>query len=802
LKPEINLQSLLKKRSGLISFLILFLVSIALVAPYYPRFLAEPIVGGVDGDAHFRVVEYYAQHIFPQIYGFVPNANAGFPWPIAYPPLSSMLLAGIFQVTTIDMLVFKLIFIALLALTPWLFSRVYLAIDNNKFRGLAAGLFYTVYVAGAVETTGPNFFGTILNGIYPQLLGFVVFLIWLKLLVEQSHALPNLKITIAFTLLYLSNVHLAEAAVVIWLVRFLFAVYELQDKRGIIINYLKFGLLSLGLGAFWLLPLFSTAQFFQAVTLQSVPTNHPAINIGIIGWGGFLISAVVTFSCIHRRIYKPLVQVNIALLALVLISILPINLLLPGLPIQPIRIIEVPIILSLLNIPILCEILVGFAKNRLIHILLTLSVLSIAFVVNRPYLSGPNSHEYVQLSKSELQLAEYIQSIEQGRSLVEAWQAWVPEIDTVDAKLGQYTHMLLASTIGSYNHETLWGVFRESSLNSTFTQSIRNGLSSEHEESYGIESYLSFDPTNKNLTAKHLSKYLELINQPLPLHVARARLYGVKYYIVRSSATKQLLADEGPQLGIELDRTFGSWQVFKDNYPASLAQEVELPTLVFTSLLNRSRPEDGYDWLRLNEELIFTGRTDQTLALAQNQYLDKTTDFKYFAQSFIAEYKYSNIDNAYSRLIDYARGNKLFVLESVDPLFLRLAASQLPNVIVIPRNGPNQVITELVSQLPEIIPNSGIELSVRNNSQTLIIDQIKQKPVLLKYAYFPWWQAEENNAKIYMASPALMLVISGTERVTINFQSTNNVTMLGLGITTLSIGVVLTRKLIYKRRNR
>jgi hypothetical protein len=106
----------------------------------------------------------------------------------------------------------------------------------------------------------------------------------------------------------------------------------------------------------------------------------------------------------------------------------------------------------------------------------------------------------------------------------------------------------------------LWGVFRESAINTPFIQPLRNAFSYHH-ESFAVTCWLC--------TTAQDHPFAELATafaqQPMDVQLARARWYGVRYIIVISPISKaRLFAAEGQHLVRALG-AFGELSVFEIN---------------------------------------------------------------------------------------------------------------------------------------------------------------------------------------------------------------------------------------------
>src|SRR5438094_259764 len=77
---------------------VLAALTILLNWPVLEAFWHSPQIGSFDGMSHLAIGEYYAKHIFPKTWGWVPYWFAGMPFPNFYPPLFYFLTALLYNV--------------------------------------------------------------------------------------------------------------------------------------------------------------------------------------------------------------------------------------------------------------------------------------------------------------------------------------------------------------------------------------------------------------------------------------------------------------------------------------------------------------------------------------------------------------------------------------------------------------------------------------------------------------------------------------------------------------------------------
>jgi len=759
-----NIKKIFSKISQKKYFLdILFIFSLSLITLYYlgalfKDYLGPMMIGGWDGTSHYAITKCFTEHVFPRVFGWIKNYYAGMPFPLFYPPFFYFLVALISQAPFISVLFsFKFIIVFLTFTLPWIIYIFAKKAGGSKLAGFSAGLL-TIFFLVSKETGG---FGvsveaTFGSGLVTQLLGYYLMVLWLCFFVEVPQKKSSFYwSTFLFTFTLLSNAHVVPVALVVFSIIALFKIIYSQEKFKLLRIYLLNIFLSFGLAFFWYLPLLSKYTYATTMVFKSV-----SLKIIFQLWLGVIIMGLVGGIVAFKK--KNAILVSLFFSSLIfLIFTLPLQRFISGLPIQPGRlIVALCFFMSILAGYAIVEVSNKFRSKLLFLFAFFILIFPFFFYLKPTY-------PYLALfdTKAEMidQLSWSMKNLKDGRSMTETFYGLDP-----GGRGTLPTHFVANALIGAAGSPSIWTVFRESSITSPFSVPLRNAFSKYH-ESFGIVSMLSNDS--------------EFYNQDLRKHIERAKLFNLKYFILREGETIKRFRDL-PEKFTQIGR-FGWWHLFKLNENSNYIEVPKYcPALVFTDLKTKERPYaglDAYDWLRINEEWFHqpTWNFDVILARSKNEFFDKTKDLEKFKIAIIANWKYKNLENAYQRLINYAEKHKLILLSYPDPLFNKLknGAKTNSNIFIIDRSANvRETCWRLLKLLDKIkIPLTGPKIISRKFLQEeidVILEKSKQKeliPVYIKSSYLPNWR-DENKGDVYLASPTFILVLANQDEVKLRFR--------------------------------
>jgi hypothetical protein len=293
---------------------------------------------------------------------------------------------------------------------------------------------------------------------------------------------------------------------------------------------------------------------------------------------------------------------------------------------------------------------------------------------------------------------------------------------------------------------------------------LRNSFSSE-KEAWGIDTFLAFDP--------------EFLSQDFNKHLDRAEHMGVSQFFV---ASQEMIDTFTANPRVSLEKAFGNWRLFALTEPTIRAQVLNYePVVFFGPVTFKKRSTWSYDYVRFQEELFFRGEFEILLARASDMFLDTSEDLDRFHTAIIADYRYRDLERAYTRLKKYSENNLLVCISSNDPLFHRLTAlSGSHHILAIERlHGDVEDLSPLRQQLQSVfnilsenkkpVPESGNQMirDVRLSDNKIAVSLTEQTgemlPILIKVSYFPSWQRVDSQESVYMVTPTFMLTYAKTD---------------------------------------
>jgi hypothetical protein len=766
-----------------------------------------------DGSGHFALARIYSETVFPNTFGWTGAIFSGVALPNYYPPLSYWLVA---MLSRSHLLPFAAAFKLVLALpTLMLPAAVWLLARQLFARGPLAPacaafalvpLLVDVRLTNSSGLMGLSYASTFLLGLYTQPLGFVLLLAW-----YYSYSAPDsgrrpwrdALSCLLLALALLANFFGATVAALLVIATLIYDALRIARstdaslrRRSLraLASHLISPLAALCLTLFWLVPLASTYRYVVARPERS--TLEQLVPAGL--WAWYALAALGAVLWLRRPAVPGAAYPYLAAcLALAACVFLP-DALAPGwFPFHAPRLastldfmLAAPVgnaLASALRVIIprardgeeSHEVHAGcasrmslFTTARLRYAFaaaLALAAVVLLFVFIRP---APERWAFYDAAEwaRVAPVLDFARAHRDGRYLVE-----VQPMDDIDAA---HDGRAISAYLGAQGDESLSHFFREAAPNALFLNPLAGALSGVV-DAYGLSSVLADDT--------------DFIRQPLSQHVAQARLYGARYFVVRSRASKERLAREGvPSL---FDS--GEWDVFDlGGGPQPLARALPYkPALVAGGLNLKLRRRNDYGFVRLAEEQFSSGWYDVLLARAPDTRLDRLDVPQGFGALVVDGYDYDDEARAYERLKEFSRERPLILLSSDSPLFLRIrsAASEFAHLQIVerPREGEGQwlesdhpttsyatsgarrVWNDLRQVLDqEKVPVTSAPSSVVYNAGQGTIDLNAEAPVpeavpvLVSNSFHPDWRRTDGGT-LYAATPFLTLTfVGGPTRMT------------------------------------
>ena len=308
-----------------ILFVVLGVILIGLNLDLFKALFFNDVMPGWDGEAHLAIGKLYAEHIFPSTWGWINQWYTGMPFPQFYPPLFYFLVALVSKILfflSYD-IVFRLFVFTSLIATPCLIAFLAYRLTHKRITTILAGLIAVILLSfcGPDLNIGVGVGGTINTGLLANSLAFNFFVLWLVHFFQQHWTRKNYVWGVLFlTGIFLTNVHLIVPALIFFFIRYVAAVapglFKADWKnilRTTFVAYVPYGLIALGLAAFWVVPMLSRYDYFSTTTLN---VEQDVIFYYFIIFSYLPFFFAVTF-LVRRAIGVRYLAASIALLAIV-----------------------------------------------------------------------------------------------------------------------------------------------------------------------------------------------------------------------------------------------------------------------------------------------------------------------------------------------------------------------------------------------------------------------------------------------------------------------------------------------------
>lgn len=737
----------------LIWIVLLSLVLAVYGGHFFYNYLHNYIVGGWDGTNHYAVAKEFSDTVWQRLYGWLGSWNAGMVWPLGYPPFFYYLIATLDHLLPFAFItIFRWFFIVVMFGIPVAMYAISWRLYSSKIAAASVGLL-SIFLLTSSNSGGITFLSTFGSGLYPQTFAVLLLLGWLFFYLRAYDSQVDYIWSIIFlSLCVVTNVHVAEFALIIFGIGWLGALLKYRTASIVWKGVLHGGLVVL-LTAFWIIPLILHLSYFPTKTFSSVEFGRLLDD-----WFILLFPVVAVVVLFFHRI-RLLSLVAWSAVVSVIMIVLPWKEWLPSLPLQPFRLYPMILFLSLLTVPFVLQWLYRLHKSigGIAAVVIVGGLASWQLVnplINKPYITFNEQH-----------LIGAVQQLEGSRSLVEAF-----------FNTRYPAHFNFASLVGIDGpHETIWNVFRESSINSPFIQPLRNTLS-DNREDFGVVCYLCDYSHNQ-----------ELFSQDVETRFKRARLYGIGYFLIRSDVMTKLFEIRRLVHGdIELIHEYDPWSLYSFvQQPSRVEMLTQQPILVATDLKSKDRPYQGYDaydWLRLNEAWFMRGEFDTFFAHARSTKIEELP-LEDFERLLLIEYSYDDLDTATQRLVSYAQDHEVVIATRPDtPTELEKVLQQDTEDLFtfIQRTGDVDAdAARFIDSFTEVLDDSLGLATVGEYDDERVAGTIDTQGgttyLLVKNAYFPAWE-DIDGGRLYMTSPALTLLVTESDSFDLQFQQPRGVT--------------------------
>ncbi|HMO78964.1 MAG TPA: hypothetical protein PJ997_02305 [Candidatus Paceibacterota bacterium] len=721
----------------IVSSSILYIANSAILDIYWNNIF----VSGWDGSGHYAIGKYYAENIFPAVWGWIPNWYSGMPFPQFYPPLFYYIVALLYKITNIDYAtIFKFVAIFSVFIIPTLLSFSYYKLIKKSFAESFFVLLISVLILSVksrFEFISVSIASITNNGLVTQPLAVIFLILWLISIfqVEKKESAKYYSI-LFLTFLMLSNAHVAIVALIIFTILFI-----LKFKNNFFINkqYLKtllialkhcfYVLVPLLISSFWYIPMIKYYDYFVGMSL-----GFTQGSLGNLLYYHYYILIILIISVIFNlKIKNIFISIINIFLSFCLISIyLKLNYKFQSLPFHLDRWLGT----IYLFIPILIVFCFSEIKkylNKKLYIILIIIISSISFYHINIMNGFRDSQDGIYVNNEQDDLTKVIQYFKDKEGLI-LIEHFAPSNIPIDKVLHAY--------LGSQGNTTVYSIIRESSLSSLVWVPVGNGLS-EKAQCWGTRCRLAYDK--------------EFLNKPINHHIINASNSGVEYFLIRTKKIRDQM-DKSPL--VEKITEVENWSIYqtKPQLKNVLSKIEKTPILIFSELNTRKWSKTPFDFIYLIEELnikrlvldfIFVYNKDQKID--NNKYIEK------FDYVLFDTYKYQDIDTALNTIKNYLsddNNRKIFALKSDDPIFEKIAklSSEYKD-----ENNKSRII--LIENIPNKYPDSHYDYLIELLRKNIPNQKSNQNFKIIKQSYFPAWK-DVYNSDIFLASPTHMFTFN------------------------------------------
>lgn len=752
---------------GPLSFVVDLALLLALFAavcgPFLVRVHETALPGGWDGVPHHAIADLYARRLFPAISGWMPEYFAGMPYPNFYPPVFYMVVAALTKLGASTRDAFLGVQTAASIAVPLLTYLCGRRLAESRAAGLVAGALATGLMVdhNPLWRMGISLPSTFDAGLSTQLLGHCFLLLFFHALLHADRRRASAALAaLFFGLVVLTNVHMVWAAAFLFVplstARILGAPSRPERLRALLLHA-AIGATAVLVSAAWVWPMIANLRFVPTAALP--PPGPGVVTFAFLRLGVYLVFG--TLAAVSRR-DGPAVSLAAGLFLLLAFTVLPSArwLALDHLALQPARIV--------IPFPFLMPLLVGYLVSaagdlfRWPHARLAAGALCAAV-----FFSHFKLETRPEGNVSAAQVASYQGALDalagrhDGRVLVEMGTDGISDPFALQA---------LAGASGAHSLTT---VFRESALDVLFAVPLRNTFSAS-QEAFGVD---------------HKIDAADLAADPLARHLARLRLFNIRYFALQSDAARARVA---ALPGVRRASAPGAWELFAFEDPApgyALIPAFE-PVLTIAGFSVKPRPDDGLDFVRLGEEMFAAGRLDTPLALSPCPTIEDCPDWERFQTALLLDCRYRDRARALATIERFSRDRHVVLLASGDPLTAELSRLARPTIHVVDggssaggtkaerRAWARALATRLldtidavhvpVSDAPSVV---AAELEGESADITLSREPDRLVPVWVRQGYFPSWENPDGEP-VYMATPTFQLTFTRQREVHLRFSAT------------------------------
>ncbi len=701
------------------------------------------IIPGIDSFGHVVVGKYYAENIFPSLWGYIPSGFQGMPFPQFYAPLFHVFISTLYNFLGVDyVLLYKIITAGMLFVgAPLAFGFVVLRFLKNTIAKIVSVVSF-VATFSLFWGSYSNFGGTLQSvagiGLVPHFFSLLIFCVWVGV-VEKStsgHRKAFFVGTISLALALLSSAHIVPLTFIFFLSAYiLFFISFLCKKESGVQVIRKVGLLTLqgvlatSMAMIWYLPMAMNIEYVSGKLL--VIPYQTLLFLVAHWWPVILAAVVVVIEGVRRKVNFVGLVCSLSFLLIFILTITNFFKLVGFGVVHSYRALAIVFVAVPFIIGLFVESILSYRVRNITKVALLLVVFGffLGSSFEKKFDKNSVNINYNLPVKSAYNILTYIEKNGGGNLVVEG----TSEV----SRLLPYIYEVGRKDQSERNITFLYDVIIESSANANFFMPFLKSLS-----------YTLVSSPVEMFPIKEKKDYEYLI----PL----GDMFGVSGYVAVSEAMKsQLLSSKG----FVLEYVSGQYSFFRKLTPPCEVCVISDPVAVVSSLKLKHQTKDSVGFVKFNEALFRHYKEGVTFVWIDEKDPLLSQKLSFFKNIFVTEYSEYVSDN----LSDISKDVSLYSFEGVAEMFVERGSSLMFKSLYEKKlEGIISFIDDFYGEqikLKNTIPKVSGGVVKKNNEVEVSLNPMALSPVVVKQAYFPSWKNQNGNP-VFPATPFNTLTFS------------------------------------------
>lgn len=701
------------------------------------------IIPGIDSFGHVVVGKYYAEHIFPSLWGYIPNGFQGLPFPQFYAPLFHVFISTLYNLFEVDyVLLYKVVTAGMLFVgTPVAFGFVVLRpLKKNAAKIIAVVSFVVTF--SLFWGSYSNFGGTLQSvagiGLVPHFFSLLIFCAWIGL-VEKSIRGDRAAFFVSTVLLALSL--LSSAHVVPLTFIFFLSIYVLifvsflckVDTGLCALRKAAFltlqGILSMSMAMIWYLPMVVNLEYVSGKLL--VLSSQGLLFLLIHWWPVILAAVIVVIGGVKRKVSFIGLVCSLSFILIFIFLVTNFFKLIGFGVIHPYRALGIVFVVVPFIMGLFVELLLSYKiKNvtKAVFLMFILGLFLFSTFDKRFNKSVANINYHLPVNNAH-DILSYIEKSGGGNLVVEG----TSEI----SRFLPFLYEVGKEDVTERNITFLYDVIIESSANANFFMPFLKALS-----------YTPVSSPIEMFPIKGRKDYEYLI----PL----GDMFGVSGYVsVSEPMKKNLLKSKS----LALEYVSGPYSFFRKVVPSCEVCVVSDPVAVVSDLKLKHQTKDLVGFVEFNEALLGHYKEGVTFVWVDEEdpFLSKKLSF--FKNIFVTNYS----DYVLDSLSNVSKEVRLYSFEEVAELFSQKQSSWVfTSLYKKNKEGVVSFIDDFFEgqvKLGGSINKVSGTIIRKDNEVEVFLNPMELSPVLVKQSYFPSWKNQNGNPT-FAATPFNTLTFS------------------------------------------